>query len=74
MVSENTITSEINIQLSDGYSISGIVRNQNNQSLSGIFVTATSDITKAGNSTFTGNDGKYTIAGLPEGHDYVVSV
>ncbi|KPA09378.1 PKD domain protein, partial [Candidatus Magnetomorum sp. HK-1] len=72
--SENSPASEINILLSAGYSISGIVRTQNNQSLSELFVIAQSNITKAGNSTFTGNDGKYTISGLPEGQDYVVTV
>jgi len=63
----------INIAISAGESIKGIVRDKKGQGLSDIWIEAWSSTRQAGNGLFTGSDGAYEIKGLPPGKDYKVT-
>ncbi len=62
----------IDVAVSDGLTIGGAVRSSDGEALSGVRVSAWSELEQAGNSGLTGSDGAYTIRGLPEG-EYDVS-
>ena len=63
----------IDIAISQGTTISGTVRSTDGEGLKGIRVSAWSELQRAGNSAFTGDDGGYAIRGLPDSV-YEVSV
>ncbi|MDM8549901.1 putative Ig domain-containing protein [Desulfobacterales bacterium HSG2] len=64
---------EIDIGLSEGKSIGGIVRDENENPLHMVWIDAWSESRQAGNGLFTGANGVYEIKGLPESDDYRVS-
>jgi len=83
MVGEKSLASKINTTINNSInidlkmikidSIVGKILDSNSNPLEKIWVSAWSEIQKAGNGTFSDNSGVFEIKGLPEGIDYTVS-
>jgi alpha-tubulin suppressor-like RCC1 family protein/PKD repeat protein/D-arabinose 5-phosphate isomerase GutQ len=72
----NIDNNSISLQLSliqTGW-IKGKVTDETGKAITGIWVSAWSDTAGTGSSAHTDNDGKFTIAGLPDALDFEVSV
>jgi len=68
------MVSNININISSLERISGTVRDENNNPISGIWVNASSEFQQTGAMSFTDIDGTYVINDLLKSQDYVVSI
>ena len=63
----------LTVNLSEGYTVSGMVQSASGLLLENIRVVAWSDTLNSGNSTFTDENGEFIIQGLPSGMDYEVT-
>lgn len=66
LIGEQSV-SGINITITTGLSIKGVVKSTDGKSLKGIWVSAWSEAVRAGNGAFSGDDGTFEIKGLPSG-------
>jgi PKD repeat protein len=64
---------DIEMTFSEGDPITGSVEDQNGLPVQRVWVEAFSESKKSGNGVFTGKDGSFMVAGLPQGRDYSVS-
>ena len=70
---QDDMAQDIEISIPESESITGVIRDENGEPLSGVWVSVWSETTQTGNSVFTREDGTYEIEGLPESDDYEVS-
>ena len=64
---------EIDIAVSQTYTISGRIAGEDGNVLKGVWVDAKSSAFKKGGGAYSGDDGSYNISGLPYGNDYILT-
>ena len=66
----------VNITLSDGLSIAGTIRDENNHTILNekMWISVTSDTLQVDVGQYANSDGTYSIHGLPSGNDYGIIV
>ena len=71
-INNNSISLQLSL-IQTGW-IKGKVTDETGKAITGIWVSAWSDTAQTGSSAHTDNDGRFTIAGLPDALDFQVSV
>jgi len=64
---------QIDLILSDGYAISGKVKNEDSMPLANISIKAETKVGRTSNTVSTADDGSFVINGLPFARDYILS-